>query len=92
MRRACYAGIVVLLVVLGVCFSAGSATAQPWAPWKTMAPAPDGEEEVFGAVAGGKVYLMGGIKPLWKPIGLVLEYDPQANKWGQKKPMPELMR
>lgn len=68
----------------------GVASAQPWAPWKEMAPAPEGEEEVFGAVVGGKIYLMGGIKPLWKPLGLVLEYDPEANNWVKKNTMPEL--
>lgn len=90
MRKACHTGIIVLLMALGISLLPRQALAQPWAAWKAMAPAPEGEEEVYGAVAGGKVYLMGGIKPLWKPMGLVLEYDTQANKWAQKKPMPEL--
>jgi len=80
-----------ILALAHLCFlGPGLASAQPWAPWKEMAPAPDGEEEVFGVEAGGKVYVMGGIKPLWKPLGLVMEYDPGANKWEKKKTMPEL--
>lgn len=63
----------------------------PFEPWKVMAPAPAGEEEVYGTEVGGKIYVMGGIKPLWRPLGFLLEYDPQANKWVTKQTMPPLI-
>jgi N-acetylneuraminic acid mutarotase len=57
-------------------------------PWVKLAPFPQPAEEVLGAVAGGKLYVFAGLAPGWKPIGLVFEYDPAADKWTQKKPMP----
>ena len=80
----------VLVALLAGPAGQGVAFAQPWAPWKDMAPAPAGAEEVYGAVAGGKVYVMGGIDIEWRPFGLVLEYDPASDRWAQKKTMPEL--
>lgn len=90
MRKVCHFGLVIFLAALGISFAAGRALAQP-SPWKVMAPAPEGEEEVYGTEAGGKIYLMGGIAPFWKPVGLVSEYDPAANKWTKKKHMPQLI-
>jgi len=57
-------------------------------PWVKLAPFPQPAEEVLGAIAGGKLYVFAGLAPGWKPIGLVFEYDPAADKWTQKKPMP----
>jgi N-acetylneuraminic acid mutarotase len=78
-------------------FTAGAtalaqAPAQPSAPtaanpWVTLAPFPDASEEVLGATAGGKLYVLAGLAPGWKPKALVYEFDPAANKWTQKKPM-----
>ena len=88
MRKTCHAALIVALVVLGLALGPCRSFA---AGWKPIAPAPEGEEEVYGAAANGKIYLMGGIAPFWKPMGLVGEYDPAANKWTQKKHMPQLI-
>lgn len=39
-----------------------------------------------GPVPGAGVF--GGLAPGWSPRGLVFEYDPGANRWTKKKPMP----
>src|SRR5438034_5336522 len=36
------------------------------------------------------MYVFCGLAPGWKPIGMVYEYDPAADKWTKKKPMPLL--
>ncbi len=59
--------------------------------WILLAPYPDPSEEPGGAVVDGKLYVMGGIKPLWQPTGVVYAYDPQANVWTARKPMPKPM-
>src|SRR5262249_36017437 len=51
----------------------------PAAPWVTLAPFPDPSEEVLGAVAGGKLYVLCGLGPSWTPKALVYEYDPASN-------------
>jgi len=56
--------------------------------WVKLAPFPEPGEEVQGAAAGGKVYVFQGIQPVWRPMGLVYEYDPGADKWTKKKDMP----
>ncbi|HEY7678403.1 MAG TPA: kelch repeat-containing protein, partial [Candidatus Methylomirabilis sp.] len=56
--------------------------------WISLAPFPEPGEELAGAGAGGKLYVFLGIKPVWRPMGLVYEYDPATNAWTKKKPMP----
>ncbi len=78
------------LVLVGMLVLVG-APAQGWAAegkWVSLAPFPDPGEEVVGAAAGGKLYVFMGIKPVWVPKGGVFEYDPGANAWTKKKPMP----
>jgi N-acetylneuraminic acid mutarotase len=58
--------------------------------WSTLAPFPEGSEEVYGIASGGKLYVFGGLAPGWTPKGLVYEYDPAANTWTKKKNMPLL--
>ena len=58
--------------------------------WTKLAPFPEPAEELLGVAAGGKMYVFCGLAPGWKPIGLVYEYDPAANTWAKKKPMPLL--
>ncbi len=55
--------------------------------WVNLAPVPEEHEEMYGASANGKVYAFGGLIPLWKPAGVVLEYTPATNTWAKKKPM-----
>ena len=63
------------------------AQAQTAGKWVKLAPFPEPAEEVYGAAAGGRMYVLGGLAPGWKPRGLVFEYDPAENKWTKKKPM-----
>ena len=48
---------------------------------------PEPAEEILGAAAGGKMYVFAGLAPVWKPMGMVYEYDPATDKWTKKKPM-----
>lgn len=83
------ASLVVLVAALVGVAGWEMAFAQPWAPWKMLAAAPEGKEEVYGAEAGGKVYVLGGLDIEWRPQGLALEYDPQADRWAKITPTPE---
>ena len=49
--------------------------------WEVGAPIPQGAEEVYGVTANGKLYVFGGLALAWKPIGMVMEYDPAKNAW-----------
>jgi len=64
-----------------------SATVYAQGTWRNVAPFPEPREELLGASAGGKLYVFSGLIPLWKPAGVVYEYDPAADKWTKKKPM-----
>ena len=55
--------------------------------WLKLAPFPQPAEEISGAVAGGRMYVFAGLAPIWKPVGMVYEYDPGTDKWTKKKPM-----
>ena len=33
------------------------------------------------------MYVFAGLAPVWKPMGMVYEYDPAGNQWTKKKPM-----
>src|SRR5260370_39452806 len=57
--------------------------------WMDLAPFPEPHEEVIGQAANGKMYVFAGLEsaPVWRPVGMVYEYDPSANKWTKKKPM-----
>jgi N-acetylneuraminic acid mutarotase len=55
--------------------------------WVKLAPFPEPAEEILGAAAGGKMYVFAGLAPVWKPMGMVYEYDPASNQWTKKKPM-----
>jgi len=56
--------------------------------WGRAAPIPEPAEEVYGVAAGGKFYVFGGLAPGWTPMGMVYEYDPDADSWTKKKNMP----
>jgi N-acetylneuraminic acid mutarotase len=75
---------------------AATASAQVMGHWvtdKKFAPLPEPSEEYWSATANGKFYLIGGTAigggahPIALP-GRVLEYDPAADKWTSRKPMP----
>lgn len=64
-----------------------AAEAQAPGKWIKLAAFPEPAEELYGAAAGGKVYVFGGLAPGWKPRGFVFEYDPATDRWTKKKPM-----
>jgi N-acetylneuraminic acid mutarotase len=55
--------------------------------WLKLAPFPQPAEEISGATAGGRMYVFAGLAPIWKPVGMVYEYDPRTDKWTKKRPM-----
>ena len=77
-----------LAILMMIGLNAAAARAQVGGKWVKLAPFPEPAEEVYGAAAGGKMYVLGGLAPGWKPRGLVFEYDPATDKWAKKKPMP----
>jgi len=64
-----------------------SANALAQGRWVKGAPFPEPSEEVYGIAANGKLYVFGGIAPVFRSKGLVYEYDPATDKWTKKKPM-----
>ncbi|MBI2295545.1 MAG: hypothetical protein HYU76_05825 [Betaproteobacteria bacterium] len=74
-----------LAVLLASSFIVSAAYAQKWG---RLAPIPEPAEEVYGVAAGGKLYVFGGLAPGWTPMGMVYEYDPDADTWTKKKNMP----
>ncbi len=76
-----------LAVLLMARLLTADAHAQADGKWVKLAPFPEPAEEVYGIAAGGKLYVLGGLAPGWKPMGLVYEYDPSSDKWTKKKPM-----
>ena len=72
-------------VILALVLCAPAAHAQT--KWVKLAPFPEPAEEIAGMTAGDKLYVFAGLAPLWKPMGMVYEYDPTADQWTKKKPM-----
>src|SRR5262249_8595008 len=76
--------------------SAQSAQTEPdRGGWRTAAPAPTKRTEVAAVTSHDKIYVIGGVEP--PGLGNVLtfaitpageEYDPSADRWTSKKPMP----
>src|SRR5215468_10825827 len=60
----------------------------PQGKWVRLAPLPQGVGELLGVAVNGKLVASQGLLPGFKPAGLVYEYDPAADAWTQKKPMP----
>ena len=56
--------------------------------WAKAAPFPEPEEELYGAVTNGKLYVVGGFGIGGQAPGLVYEYDPVPDKWTKKKNIP----
>ncbi len=73
------------VALLAASFLVSAAHAQKWA---RLAPFPEPSEEIWGASAGGKLYVFGGVAPGWKPKNMVYEYDPDNDTWTKKKNMP----
>src|SRR6202162_3738542 len=84
-KKIVLTGLQLTVAILSCIAAAPSAFAQ--AKWEKLAPFPEPSEEILGAAAGGKMYVFAGLIPIWKPKGLVYEYDPANNQWTKKKPM-----
>ncbi|MGH9761583.1 MAG: Kelch repeat-containing protein [Blastocatellia bacterium] len=69
--------------------------------WKALAPMPRSRGSAVAAVAGGKIYVIGGATTIpgsketavfpthpHMSVGTVEEYDPEANTWRERSPMP----
>src|SRR5258708_8661636 len=73
-------------VIVGIISAASAAWAQ--GSWTKLAPFPEPAEEISGASAGGKIYVFAGLAPVWKPVGMVNEYDPATNRCAKKQSLP----
>src|SRR5262245_26732348 len=84
MRAAMKAAIVAAGIL-----STGPAFAQ--GKWSSLKPIPQGEEEVYGTTAGGKLYVLGGlgIFPGWEPKQMLWSFDPATNEWTRLPNIPE---
>jgi N-acetylneuraminic acid mutarotase len=60
--------------------------------WTTRAPMPVGVHHAGIGVTGGRLYVIGGYTQsgltVWEPVATVYEYDPDADTWTQRAPMP----
>lgn len=84
-KGICGAKIQLVVLIVGSLFAIPAVKAQ--GKWEKLAPFPEPAEEILGAAAGGKMYVFAGLAPIWKPMGLVYEYDPETDHWTKKKPM-----
>ena len=59
--------------------------------WSSLKPIPQGEEEVYGTAAGGKLYVLGGLGvfPGWEPKRMLWSFDPATSEWTRLQNLPE---
>jgi len=87
MSKVRQCGTAILAIIASLVFATAALAQMPTSPWKKAAPFPEPDEELYGAAANGKLYVIGG----WgdgKARGANYEYDPATDKWTKKKPMP----
>ncbi|MFM7538494.1 MAG: Kelch repeat-containing protein [Planctomycetota bacterium] len=75
-------------MALGGFRSEASEPAWPSLEWKKVAPSPYSRTEAATAVAGGKLYLLGGFIERLETSNKVDVYDPVTDTWSRKKDMP----
>jgi hypothetical protein len=87
MRVRTVAGIAAVVLAVLV----PGAGAQHPGTWRKLKPIPQGEEEMYGTAAGGKLYVLGGLGvfPGWEPKQLLFSYDPAADEWKKLASIPE---
>ena len=85
MKRS-FSPILFAFIIL-VAALANAVDARAQGRWTKLAPFPEPAEELLGASAGGKLYVMAGLAPGYKPMGMVYEYDPATDKWTKLKSM-----
>ncbi len=78
-----------LVLVMTMLLVAGPALAQ--GKWSQLKPIPQGEEEVYGTAAGGKMYVLGGLGafPGWEPKMMLWSFDPATSEWKRFASIPE---
>ena len=88
MRTRFVTGFVSILAMLLI---AEQALAQQGGRWSRLKPIPQGEEEVYGTAAGGKLYVLGGLGafPGWEPKQMLWSYDPATEQWTKLPSIPE---
>src|SRR5262249_16949637 len=70
---------------------AAASPACPQGTWTALKPIPQGEEEVYGTAAGGKLYVLGGLGvfPGWEPKQMLWSFDPATSEWTRLPNIPE---
>jgi N-acetylneuraminic acid mutarotase len=76
----------VAAVALVLLVSAGVAGAAP--QWRHAAPLPAPRSEVAAAVAGGKIYVVGGVTPDGQGSARVDAFAPATDRWQQAPDLP----
>ena len=60
--------------------------------WRERTPLPSGLHHAGIGVVNDRIYVIGGfehaILSIWNPVSSVYEYDPGADRWTVRKPMP----
>ena len=60
--------------------------------WRARAPLPGGLHHAGIGVVNDRIYVIGGFEhsflSIWSPLTSVYEYDPGADRWAARKPMP----
>lgn len=60
--------------------------------WRERAPLPAGRHHAGIGVVRDRLYVIGGfdrsLLNIWNPTATVYEFDPHANQWNARKPMP----
>lgn len=60
--------------------------------WTAKSPMPAGLHHVGIGVVGGRLYVIGGYSKsglsVWNPVATVYAYDPAADSWTERPPMP----
>ncbi len=87
LRRLLTAAAVASIVSAGTSSAPAAAQEGPLR-WTKAAPFPQPEEELYGTVMNGKLYVLGGFGIGGNAPGLVYEYDPATDRWTRKKDMP----
>jgi len=78
-----------IVLVVTVLLVAGPALAQ--GKWSQLKAIPQGEEEVYGTAADGKMYVLGGLGafPGWEPKMMLWSFDPATSEWKRLASIPE---
>src|SRR2546427_13235811 len=77
-------GVTLIVSILGL----ASADAQAPGKWVKLAPFPEPSEELYGAAAGGKFSVFGGLAPGRDPTAAASALDPAGHPALKQEPLP----